>query len=161
MTITIDLNNLGRAISDLENYKNQLIAKNEQFVSKLSELGQRVATENFDKAEYDGNRDVEVTTGGLQKHNDEVSTEVIANGDTVAFIEYGAGVYQPNTHPNNPFERGTYGKGYGKRKSWGYYDEIGDLHITQGNPSNNCMYEMTKTLKDQSREIAKEVFGNG
>ena len=89
------------------------------------------------------------------------------------FIEFGTGVIYPDDHPEaaeHGMTRGSYGKGRGKQKAWGYYGDSGtngevkinkkgrEVVITHGNPANMPMYETAKELEERLGELAKEVF---
>ena len=51
-----------------------------------------------------------------------------------------------------------YGKGMGKRQTWGFYED-GELRLTHGTPAIMPMYNALKTVCDEIAGIAKEVFG--
>ena len=53
---------------------------------------------------------------------------------------------------------GSYGKGLGKRKVWGYYRD-GELILTHGTPATMPMYNALKQACDNIWSIAREVFG--
>ena len=81
-----------------------------------------------------------------------------ADGEDVAFIEFGAGVRFGNGYsgpkPSGIVPIGTYGKGYGSNPEGWYYRENGTLTHTYGNPPAEAMYG---TLK----EIAERVLNYG
>ena len=90
---------------------------------------------------------------------------VYAQGDQVAFIEFGAGVFYNGSGANYKLGRppeisgiGEYGQGKGKRNTWGYYDETGALHLTHGNPPANAFYHAAEATRRQIKDIAREVF---
>ena len=56
---------------------------------------------------------------------------------------------------------GEYGQGKGKQKSWGYYDDTGELVVTHGNPATLAMWYATQEMEREVIRIAKEVFGSG
>ena len=66
----------------------------------------------------------------------------------------------PNPYGNDlGFTIGSYGKGYGKKQVWGYYDEDNNLVLTRGTPATMPMYNATQEIMRKSVEIAREVFG--
>ena len=81
--------------------------------------------------------------------------------------KFGAGVYHNGSVGSSPnpfgndlgFTIGSYGKGYGKKQAWGYYDENGDLVITRGTPASMPLYNAAQEVMRKAVEIAKEVFG--
>ena len=58
-------------------------------VEDLGNLGVVEAQKNFEQARYTGEKDVVVS---LERKND-LECEIIAKGESVAFIEFGTGVY--------------------------------------------------------------------
>jgi hypothetical protein len=65
--------------------------------------------------------------------------KIIARGDSVAFAEFGAGVYYnpSDNYPERPqgiMGIGEYGKGLGKNKFWTYVDENGNRKFSWGQP---------------------------
>lgn len=134
------------------------------FLLRLAEIGVETAREKFTAAlaQYDGNQTpIEVD------YAIEGNTVVItANGDTVAFLEFGAGV----THkaysmqvPPGISDRGEYDKGYGKRKQWGFYPD-GDPKqkavLTTGNDPAEAMTGALTKIAEVCADIAREVFGS-
>jgi hypothetical protein len=109
---------------------------------------------------YDGTNDVSVKLD--ETNNGYV---IVADGNAVAFIEFGAGVYHntsepyPNPRPQGIVGIGEYGKGMGKRKAWGYKDENDTLVITRGNPAAMPMWYASEEIKKSVLRVAKEVFG--
>ena len=93
----------------------------------LALIGAREASIRFTTAMYDGTNDVQVEVTPTNK-----GWVITAKGDAVCFIEFGAGVYHntaepyPNPRPEGVVGIGEYGKGYGKRKAWGFYNDAGE-----------------------------------
>ena len=93
-------------------------------------------------------------------------TVVVANGEDAVWIEFGAGVYHNGSPGSSPhpsgaelgFLIGGFGKGNGKKETWGYYEE-GELKLTRGTPATMPMSRAITTVCDELSEIAKEVFG--
>lgn len=168
MKITIDpfdKSSIDNAIKQIKKYKNDFLAKEEEFVRRLKELGVSVATTGFSTASYDGTNDVLVTE--TQNGNRAV---VIAYGETVGFIEFGTGVFNPEYNSSGleytPPAHGTYGKGRGKQRAWGYYGDPGTngvvqksgVVITKGNPPAEAMLAARNKMIEQVAQIAREVF---
>lgn len=160
--INVSLNDgdIDRAITELKQYRQTLLQKEKQLLERLAEIGLKEASVRFTTAMYDGTNDVSVkldaTTNGYA---------IVAEGQAVAFIEFGAGVYHngsepyPNARPSGIVGIGQFGKGYGKRKAWGYRDETNQLVITRGNPAAMPMWYASEEIKRSVTKIAKEVFG--
>jgi hypothetical protein len=90
---------------------------------------------------------------------------VIADGEDAVWVEFGAGVHHNGSAGSSPhpsgaelgFTIGGYGKGRGKRETWGYYED-GELRLTHGTPATMPMYRAVKTVCDELTNITREVF---
>ncbi len=166
----LDLSEAGidRLIADLEEHERWITEKTEQFRARVAEEIQNEAAINFAGAlmedRIDGgwrNPNVTVTTS-----DDGNVTLVIADGEDAVFVEFGAGVYHNGSAGSSPHPMGSelgmtigsYGKGFGVRKAWGYYDN-GELVLTRGTPASMPMYSAAKAVADRLAAIVKEVFG--
>lgn len=140
-------------------------------VEKLAEVGRRKAEEVFATAEYDGAKDITVTT-----EKTETGWRIAANGESVAFVEFGTGITQPD-YPADAkvtHEHGTFGQGKGANPNgWVYYGEPGSsgrpiydrngnqkegVYRTMGNPPAMAMYLAVREMRDAVGTLAKEVF---
>ena len=157
---TLDAAGIKRAIEDIKRYKQEFLTKEKRLVEGLAEIGLKEASVRFTTAMYDGTNDVSVQLDAT--NNGYV---IVAEGKAVAFIEFGAGVYHntnepyPNPRPNGVVGIGEYGKGYGKRKAWGYKNENDDLVITRGNPAAMPMWYASEEIKNSVLRVVREVFG--
>lgn len=150
------------AVRELEDYSRWLNRKARELGEALAWLGAEVAKERFGAAMYDGDGSVEVTVGRARRDNANVWT-ISAAGQAVAFIEFGAGVYYNPTepYPNRPANIahiGEYGKGYGKRPIWVYYDDSMEKHFTRGNPAAMPMFHASEEMRAHITETARTVF---
>lgn len=154
----------------IEKNYNEVLAKIKLLLTKLADYGITEATLRFERAVYDGHNDV---TMDRPMWVDDKTLKITATGRTVCFIEFGTGITYADDHPRMHelgFARGTYGKGHGERRTWGYYGDPGtngQEHITKsgktvilthGNPANRCLYETTKEMKSRIADMAREVF---
>lgn len=166
ISISLSEKSIDDAIKELRRYK-------ETLPQKLKTVRDRVAEELLKQAETGFNGEIynDVIHEGMRVPNVSVTLEengnavfIISHGTEAVFAEFGAGVYyNPNgsDHPERPagiVAIGEYGKGYGKRKVWGYY-ENGELRLTHGTPASMPMYNAAQTVAKLVPEIAKEVFG--
>ena len=157
---TLDQQDIKRAIKELKAYKQEFLKKEKRLIEGLAEIGLKEASVRFTTAMYDGTNDVSVKLD--ETNNGYV---IIAEGQAAAFIEFGAGVYHntgepyPNPRPQGIVGIGEYGKGYGKRKAWGYKDENDELVITRGNPAAMPMWYASEEMKNSVLKVVKEVFG--
>ena len=161
MVIDIDLNtkSIDAAIRKVEKYKRWVDSKTQELVKRLAEAGLEEARVQFSGAEYSGENDAEVTVEPIAD-----GFKIVATGQAVFFIEFGAGVYYngaepyPEPRPKGISNIGEYGDGKGKRKAWGFYDESGELVITHGTPAAMPMLHASRTMQQEVERIAKEVF---
>lgn len=161
-TISISLSgkSIDKALKELKAYEKWVKEKTDLLVEKLALIGAREASVRFATAMYDGTNDVKVEVSQTQD-----GWVITAEGQAVAFIEYGSGVYHnpaepyPNPRPEGIVGIGEYGKGRGKREAWGYYDENDELVITRGNPAAMPMWYATQEMEREVERIVREVFG--
>ena len=145
------------AIRWVEQYEKWVSEKSKLLSEKLAEVGLNEARIRFEAAAPG-----EITTSVERTQN---GWKIVASGDSVCFIEFGAGVYY-NSNSDYPLQKpqgivgiGEYGKGKGKRNAWGYYDDNHNLVITHGTPASMPMYFAGKKMEQEISRIAKEVFG--
>lgn len=161
MKITInpfDKKSIDKAIKQLEQYKKDFLAKEEIFVKKLAEIGVSVASTGFALADYDGVNDVSVR---LEWQGNKAT--IIAEGETVGFIEFGTGVKYPEWDNSGmeytPPKHGTYGKGHGARpKGWYFKPGEGAVQHTYGNPPAEAMRTARDVMIEKVTQIAREVW---
>lgn len=161
-------------IRDLNEFANQTEDKCNKLIDGLLKEGEKKASSKFGSAIYSGNNDVKVRT---EKEN--LKGSIIAEGDSVAFIEFGTGVFNAS-HPlqsevSGIVAHGTYGKGRGSNlKGWIYRGEQGNGSAvpvlgrdkkpqegkwrTFGEPANKCMYDTALELEQLIEPMAKEIF---
>ena len=172
----IKITGIESAIQKLEAYNKFIIDRTQKVAEQLMQAGYEVASIGFSNARYAGTNDVEVDLPVW-----EGETLVLrANGNAVAFIEFGTGKGYYEDYPNQEAysklgmsQRGEYGKKKGAHPPWRYIGDAGNLGVvlkhksngtdvvqTYGNPPARAMYQATITVADKEKalEIAKEVF---
>lgn len=171
--IKVNLNDIDQAIKEVEDYERDIKRKVKIFLEKLAELGIGIAEWRLETAEYSGESDAEIEKQPVWISDNKLAISAV--GSTVAFIEFGTGVHYPSDHPKaNELGaiRGSYGKGQGKNKRWGYYgdpaniigtdkvraNERGTLILTRGSPANRFMYDTAQDMRKNISRIAREVF---
>ena len=162
MIIEIGLSkqDITRAIKKVKEYKQDFLDREQKLLEGLAEIGLKEASVRFTTAMYDGTNDVSVMLDTTKN-----GYVIVASGEAVAFIEFGAGVYHntgepyPNPRPEGVVGIGEYGKGYGKRKAWGYKDENDKVVITRGNPAAMPMWYASEEIKNSVTKVVREVFG--
>lgn len=156
-TIKVELNDksIDQAIKELRKYSAWVSAKENELRSRLAMLGATVASIRFSRAIYNGSNDISVRV----EDNGSVAT-IYAEGQSVAFIEFGAGATYGYGHPlagQFGVGPGTYpdGKGHWDNpKGWWY----GSGQHTYGNPPAMAMYDAVKEITENVTKIAREVF---
>lgn len=169
--ISIKINGLDELKKKIERQRNNFKTKGQIFLQRLAQEGLTVAKAQFSSAQYDGVNDVTVTVETMGP--DKIA--VVANGQAVAFIEFGTGVTYSEQHPKADDMgaiRGSYGQGKGNNESWTYYGEAGTngapvrdsdkgtVIRTKGNPPARAMYNASEQMRAKIQQIAKEVFSS-
>ena len=158
--MSLDATSIDNAIKELKAYRDSIDRKKEKLLERLGEIGVKVASVRFTTAMYDGVNDSSVT---LEAASD--GYVIMAEGQAVAFIEFGAGVYHnpgepyPDPRPSGIVGIGEYGHGRGKRQAWGYPDGSGGVKITRGNPAAMPLWYASEEMRSKILTVAKEVFG--
>lgn len=157
--IRMELSNqsIGDAIRELRRYNAWIAQKEFELRKRLAELGADVAEVRFAGATYDGTNDVTVridTTGPV--------AVIYAEGQAVAFIEFGAGAKFGYGHPmagQLGVGPGTYpdGKGHWDNSN-GWYYEHGQK--SYGNAPAQAMYSAVQEITENVTRIAREVFSH-
>ena len=165
MAKTILINGLSEATieaaaQELRRYAEWVQRKEAELLTKLAERGKDVASVKFAVAKYDGTNDVSVrvdSTGSV--------AVIYAEGEAVAFIEFGSGAKEGYGHPlagNFGLGPGTWstneelgGKGHWDDPNGWYYKHGVKSH---GNPPAMAMYDAVQAMTAEITSIAKEVF---
>lgn len=176
LTATLSASSIKQLQKELEKYKDSLNNKLSIFVRKLAESGISVIDQNMAKANFtvDSNG---IQSGADPQHYTQVKVnsfgdyaraDLIVEGKELLFIEFGAGVYYNGMAGSSPHPKGgefgyvigSYGKGHGKQKVWGYYADTGELILTHGVEATMPMYKASLEIAENIVKIAKEVFKN-
>lgn len=158
---------ISKAIRELEQYKQEIIQKTDLLRERVAERIAELSRSGFAGAIVD-----DLVKGGQRTaqvdvciDNRENVTIVIASGEDAIWAEFGAGVHHNGSPGSSPHPKGSemgftiggYGKGMGKKDTWGFYED-GELRLTHGAPATMPMYNALKTVCDEISEIAREVF---
>ena len=149
---------INNAIKELKQYKAWVLRKEAELRLRLASIGATVASIQFARAIYNGTNDVTVRV------DDTGSVAVIyAEGESVAFIEFGSGAKYGYGHPLAPelgFGPGTWSDGPDGKGHWdsdkGWY--YGHNQHSYGNPPAQAMYQAVQRMTEEITMIAKEVF---
>ena len=151
----LDPKSVSEAIKAVKQYKAWVAMKETELRQRLAMLGASVASIQFSRAIYNGSNDVTVrvdNTGSV--------AVIYAEGQDVAFIEFGAGAKYGYGHP----QAGEFGVGPGTYPDGkGHWDDPNGWYYahgkhTFGNPPAMAMYTAVQTMAEQLTAIAKEVF---
>lgn len=163
-SITIDIfdsRSIENAIRALEIEQQRLERKSMELAKRLAEIGLNVATVRFATAQYDGDGEVEVLP--LQPIKNGYA--IVAKGEAVAFIEFGAGATYGYGHPKPDVDGYHFGPGTWNPESphWndpkGWYYAHGKRSL--GNAPAMAMYGAEEAiLMADIREIAQQVFND-
>lgn len=171
-TIRISLNarSIRNAIKEIEAYRDRLSRIRENICMELAEIGMKEASVRFASAHYDGVNDSSVTIEPIIN-----GYKVVASGDSIAFIEFGAGVHYnagssyPIPKPSGIVGIGEYGKKQGKKDKWQYKGDPGTDGVasrdgrvvtTHGNPAQMPMYNALIAMQDEVERVVREAFRN-
>lgn len=173
MKIKVRLSDAGLrdAERQIQEYKTTLNKKAQEFAKALADKGLDVAKIRFANAEYAGSNDV-----SCHVEQNGAACSIIAEGKSVAFIEFGTGVMHSaygGELPNGVGEHGTYGKENGKHKRWYYYGESGNagtpvkevdgkgqLNYTNGNDAAMAMWGAVEEIASQVEATWREVWNS-
>lgn len=173
MKIKVRLSDAGLrdAERQIREYKTTLNQKAQELARALADKGLDVAKVRFANAEYAGSNDVSCRV----EQNGNTCT-IIAEGKSVAFIEFGTGVSHSaygGELPAGVGEHGTYGKGNGQHKRWYYYGESGNagtpvkqvdgkgqLNYTSGNEPAMAMWGAVEEMASQVEATWREVWNS-
>ena len=153
-----DKASIDAAINQVAQYKKDFLVKEKLFVKRLAEIGVSVASTGFALADYDGENDVNVR---IEWNGNRAV--VIAEGETVGFIEFGTGIRNPEWDNSGmdytPPKHGTYGKKRGSRPSgWYFKPGEGAVQHTYGNHPAEAMRTARDVMIEKVAQIAREVF---
>lgn len=162
MKITIDAldpKSVDNAIKKLETYSRDLNRKAKELCERLADMGALYAEWNFSGVLYAGDVDYHITVVEAE----DGKYVIKANGESVLFMEFGAGIRHGYGHPQASefgMGPGTYPNGKGHwddPKGW-WFGERGNWTHTYGNAPGMPMYNAAKDLRSEILKEAQEVF---
>ena len=150
--------NVSNAIQEVRKYQAWVEEKEAELRLRLASLGATVASIQFARAIYNGTNDVSVrvdNTGSV--------AVIYAEGESVAFIEFGSGDKHGHGHPQagelgmgpGTWSDGDEGKGHWDNPNGWYYAH--GQH-SYGNPPAMAMYSAVQAMTEEVTKIAREVF---
>ena len=156
MTVNInimDTDSVQNGVSDLMDYQQRLADRATEICRRLAEFGRPVAEVGFASVDYDGTKDVKVTVERVEN-----GYAVKADGETVLFLEFGAGATYGYGHPRpEQYGPGTYPSDKGH---WddpdGWYWKHGER--SKGNAPSEAMFNAERRITDEIVRIVNEVL---
>ena len=165
--------NAADVISRLQSKVEDLNAAGSLICEELANVGEEVASESFSGAEYPGTNDVAVSVEAGDKE-----AKVVAKGEAVSYIEFGAGVTQPGYPgplPDGIVAHGEMSSAHARNSGWWIYEgspgtgmvtpvtnrhgvEKAGVYRTYGNPPASAMYHAAIEMEERLREVAREVL---
>ena len=173
MKIKVRLSDVGLrdAERQIQEYKTNLNKKAQKFAKALADKGLDVAKVRFANAEYAGSNDVSCRV----ERNGNTCT-IVAEGKSVAFIEFGTGAHHNGYGgelPPGVGAHGSYGNGQGANRRWYYYGESGNagtpvkqvdgkgqLNYTSGNDAAMAMWGAVEEMASQVDATWREVWNS-
>lgn len=158
--ISVELSSFGAnyARLELKNYVRQHQRKVDELMRRLEEIGLRDATVRFQHGVHDGNQMPDVRVDRIEN-----GFKIVAEGEDVCFIEFGAGdaagshpdkdKVSIETYPGSWSEE--HAQQYSENGYW-YYNGEQLTEIQAEMPLYCSMREMERNIS----KIAKEVFGS-
>lgn len=175
-TISFNLSedSVSQAITELKQYKSDIAKKTLLYQQKVAERLKDYVTAGFLGATSDSYTVYVGETGISRTEHGAVSVSVTHSGNLsivaalgadAVWIEFGTGVTNnPSPHPDSSLTTptmtiGSYGKGNGNKKQWGFIDENGQLCISKGIQMSMPMANAMTMIYSDLSSIAREVFG--
>lgn len=172
ISFALSTTDIDRAIKELADYKQEIQRKTDLLREKVAERLAEEAKRGFSGAVVDdvilkgGTHAPEYAQVDVSVDSRGSVTVVVASGEDAVWVEFGAGVYHNGSAGSSPhphgaelgFTIGSFGKGNGKKRTWGFY-ENGELKLTHGTPANMPMTRAVTTVCNEIVSIAREVFG--
>lgn len=173
MKIKVRLSDAGlkQAEEYIRKYKTTLNKKARALAFRLSWLGFEVAKIRFENAEYAGSNDVKCHINQKDK-----TCTIVAEGKSVAFIEFGTGIHHNGYGgelPPGVGAHGSYGQGKGAGRRWYYYGDPGNvgtyvdtvpgkgqLNYTSGNEPAMAMWGAVEEMASQVEATWREVWNS-
>lgn len=170
----LSMSSIKQLQKELQVYQDSINQKLEEVVREVAQLGLEVAEKEIAKASFTYDSEG-VESGSDTEHSSQIKVtslrgyahaDLIVEGRELLFIEFGSGVYYngpvgSSPHPKGQefgFLIGSYGKGHGAQKVWGYYADSGELVLTHGTRATMPMYNAFLKMYEEAPKIVKKVF---
>ena len=163
INVTLSVSSFDKAIREIRAYKEWVERKAKELARRLADEGAWLASIKFEATEtfYDGIADCNVTV----EQRGENTFAIVASGETVLILEFGAGIRHGGGHPmaaEMGYGPGTYpGQTHALDPGFWYFTSGGkSRQYSEGNMPSMAMYTTAKDLRDSLERIAKEIFSS-
>lgn len=158
--MSLSPSSIDAAIKQLDDYCKNIDRKMNELAQRLASMGATEVSLGFSRAIYTGPMDYDVTVEDMGNNK----YRIIVSGETILFVEFGAGITYGKGHPLDAqfgYGPGTYpGQTHAMTgKGWYLPKDKGGGH-TYGNPPNMPMYNTAKDLRNEILNVAREVFNS-
>lgn len=161
-----DANSIMNAYKELAAWRRQFNYRCKRFVQLIAKEGAEVAQQVYGEGQTWTEDDVKITSFTVQV--EAVPTDsgyaIVANGEQVCFLEFGAGVYAGGNPlgKNMPFDvrAGSWSESAEGKHTWSKWLASGKAmqDYPYNQPHSPGMYMAWKAIMDKTREIAYKVF---
>lgn len=175
ITMSLSQKSVKNAIDELRKYQSKFKRKTEEFTRELALAGLPVVNVSMAEAQYTYD-EKGIRSGSDTSHKayvqvssdgNRAEAKLIVQGKELLFIEFGAGVYYNGAAGTSPHEKGkefgfligSYGKGNGQKKVWGYYDDNNKLVLTRGVQATMPVLKAEQKIIEDYKNVVKKVFG--
>lgn len=164
----LSLASVEKAISDIEAFQEKLKRLEEELPKELAEFGVEYAQAAYDMSIYNVLWDNSSSTPNISVTAEPIEHgyRVLANGQEVCFVEFGAGVFfngggaYEGELPPGIVGIGEYGFGLGKNDVWAFDDANGERQVTHGTPASNAMYYTGEEIRRRVEETARRILND-
>lgn len=173
IVLNLEPKSIDAAVRQIGVYKRDFNNRVDLLAEKVAEAIRAKAESGFNGAIVD---DIisgsDITAKNIKVHVESKNKGVkvvVAQGEDVIWVEFGAGVYHNGSAGSSPnpyaadlgFKIGGFGKGKGKQNIWGFWDSGGENRkalLTHGAPAKMPLWKAVNEVVDTIDAIAKEVF---
>lgn len=159
ISIKLDSAEIGKAIKEIQEYREELNKKIELFVDALIHEGMNVAKARLASTRGDST-DASVDSFYISSTGDIIKAVIYLEGEDALFVEFGAGiVFNPVDHPlaaSLGYGPGTYpGQTHVPMPGYWYY---GDGKLSVGTEATMPIYGAAEHMRNVIVQKANEVF---
>ena len=148
----LDTASVNSAISELQQIRSEQNQKVQDACMQLAEIGKTRANADFASVPYDGVKDYSLTVEPIENGARLVASSA---GETINFLEYGAGALNPPYLGVDPYGRGSWSEGPSGKGHWkdpnGWYYAHGKK--SWGNPPAAALYHAEQAMREYAPQI--------